>query len=221
MNDQTGLSKNRVETLTDGVFAVAMTLLVLDISVPQISSNSTVGIVTGTQLLMRLFDLWPKIFSYGISFVILAIYWMAHHRQFHYLKHVDRALIWINIMFLMTISLIPFSTSLLGEYREQQISIIVYGGNSIIIASLLYIQWWYATSHHSRLVDEDLDPYIKSTSSRRLLFGIIIYLIAIGISFVYIQLSLFLFAMILIPAFLPNKLMHKITFGVSHEKSGR
>ena len=221
MNDQTGLSKNRVETLTDGVFAVAMTLLVLDISVPQISSNSTVGIVTGTQLLMRLFDLWPKIFSYGISFVILAIYWMAHHRQFHYLKHVDRALIWINIMFLMTISLIPFSTSLLGEYREQQISIIVYGGNSIIIASLLYIQWWYATSHHSRLVDEDLDPYIKSTSSRRLLFGIIIYLIAIGISFVYIQLSLFLFTMILIPAFLPNKLMHKITFGVSHEKSGR
>jgi uncharacterized membrane protein len=220
MNDQTGLSKNRVETLTDGIFAVAMTLLVLDISVPQISSNSTVGIVTGTQLLMRLFDLWPKIFSYGISFVILAIYWMAHHRQFHYLKHVDRALIWINIMFLMTVSLIPFSTSLLGEYREQQISIIVYGGNSIIIASLLYIQWWYATSHH-RLVDENLDPYIKSTSSRRLLFGIIIYLIAIGISFVYIQLSLFLFAMILIPAFLPNKLMHKITFGVSHEKSGR
>ena len=58
MNDQTGLSKNRVETLTDGIFAVAMTLLVLDISVPQISSNAIFGIVTGTQLLMRLFDLW-------------------------------------------------------------------------------------------------------------------------------------------------------------------
>jgi uncharacterized membrane protein len=118
----------------------------------------------------------------------------------------------------MATCLLPFSTSLLGEYMEQEISILVYGGNSIIIASLLYVQWWYATSHHSRLVDENLDPIIKTTSSRRLLFGIIVYLIAIGISFVYIQLSMFLFAIILIPAFLPNKMMHRITFGRSHEK---
>jgi uncharacterized membrane protein len=75
---------------------------------------------------------------------------MAHHRQFHYIKHSDRALIWINVMFLMATCLLPFSTSLLGEYMEQEISILVYGGNSIIIASLLYVQWWYATSHHSR-----------------------------------------------------------------------
>ena len=86
----------------------------------------------------------------------------------------------------MATCLLPFSTSLLGEYGEQQISIFVFSGNSIIIASLFYIQWWYATSHDSRLVDENLDPIIKSTSSRRLLFGITVYLIAIGISFVYI-----------------------------------
>src|SRR6476469_4747271 len=133
MNDQTGLSKNRMETLTDGIFAVAMTLLVLDIGVPQISSTSAVSI--GTVLLTRLLDLWPKIFSFGISFIILAIYWMAHHRQFYYIKHIDRVLIWINITFLMAICLLPFSTSLLGEYRDQQISIFVYGGNSIMIAS--------------------------------------------------------------------------------------
>jgi TMEM175 potassium channel family protein len=118
----------------------------------------------------------------------------------------------------MVICLLPFSTSLLGEYREQQISIFVFGGNSIMIASLLYIQWWYATSHHSRLVDENLDPIIKSTSSRRLLFGIIIYLIAIGISFVYIQISAFLFTMILMPALLPNNIMHRITLEGSHTK---
>ena len=100
-----------------------------------------------------------------------------------------------------------------GEYIEQEVSILIYGSNSIIIASLLYIQWWYATSHHGRLVDENLDPIIKTTSSTRLLFGIIVYLIAIGISFVYIQLSVFLFAIILIPAFLPNKMMHRITLG--------
>jgi uncharacterized membrane protein len=102
MDDETILNKNRIEALTDGVFAVVMTLLVLDISVPQISSHYAIdSVAAGTELLKRLFDLWPKILSFGISFVILAIYWVAHHRQFHYIKHSNRALIWINIMFLM------------------------------------------------------------------------------------------------------------------------
>jgi uncharacterized membrane protein len=117
-----------------------MTILVLDISIPQISLSSDIGSVTaGTELLKRLFDLWPKILGFGISFIMLAIYWMAHHRQFHYIKHSDRTLVWINIMFLLTTCLLPFSTSLLAEYREQQISIFVYGGNSIVIALLLCI----------------------------------------------------------------------------------
>ena len=184
MSYETSLSKNRIEALTDGVFAVVMTLLVLDISIPQISSNHAAAgsgaAVIGAELLKRLRDLWPEIFSFGISFIVLAIYWMAHHRQFHYIKHSDRALVWINIIFLMATCLLPFSTSLLAEYREQQISIFVYGANSIIIALLLCIQWWYATSHHSRLVDEDLDPIIKTISVRRLAFGILVYLIAVG-----------------------------------------
>ena len=214
MSYETGLSKNRIESLTDGIFAVVMTLLVLDISIPQIaSSHYNVGSVAAeTELVKRLFDLWPKILGFGISFIILAIYWMAHHRQFHYIKHLDRTLVWINIVFLMAACLLPFSTSLLAEYREQEISILVYGGNSIIIGSLLYIQWWYVTRNH-KLVDENLDPITKGTSSRRLLFGIIVYMIAIGISFVYIHLSVFLFALILIPGLMPNKVMHRMTFG--------
>jgi uncharacterized membrane protein len=111
-------------------------------------------------------------------------------------------------MFLMATCLLPFSTSLIGEYREQQLSIFVYGVNSIIIAFLLYIQWKYATKN-CRLVEENLDPYIKMTLPRRILLGIVIYLIAIGVSFIYIQLSVFLFILILIPAFLPNKMIYR------------
>jgi uncharacterized membrane protein len=219
MDDET-VSKNRIEFLTDGIFAVVMTLLVLDISVPQISSHYAIGnVAAGTELVKRLFDLWPKMLSFGISFVILAIYWVAHHRQFHYIKHSNRALIWINMMFLMAICLIPFSTSLLGEYRELEMSILVYGGNSIVIASLLYAQWRYVTtSHHGRLVDENLDPISKTTLSRRTLLGIIVYLIATGFSFVYTQLSPFPFVLVLIPAFLPNKTIQRITFRRSYEK---
>ena len=149
----------------------------------------------------------------------MAIYWIAHYRQFHYIKHPNRRLIWINIIFLMATCLLPFSTSLLGEYREQQISILVYGANSIIIASLIYIQWWYATSHHGTLVDENLDPIVKTTSSKRLLFGIIVYLIAIGISFFVYSTKYVSFRYNFNTClFLPNKMMHRITFGRSHEK---
>src|ERR671938_755326 len=155
MSHETGLSKQRVELLTDGVFAVVMTLLVLEISVPRISSHNAIGsAAAGTELLSGLFDLWPKMLSFGISFIILAIYWLAHHRQFYYIKHVNRTLIWINFMFLMATCLLPFSSSLLGEYRQQQISIFVFGANSIIIASLRYILWWHdTTSPHSEVVD--------------------------------------------------------------------
>lgn len=221
MSHETGLSKHRVAFLTDGIFAVVMTLLVLEISVPQISSSSSSShdaidtATVGTELLNGLFDLWPKLLSFAISFIMLAIFWVSHHRLFHYIKHVNRPLMWINFIFLMATCFLPFSSSLLGEYSQQQISIFVFGANSIMIASLLYIQWWYATSHHDRLVaDENLDPITKTTSRRRLLFGIIVYLIAIGISFVYIELCVFVFGLILISAFMPNKIMYRMTFGV-------
>jgi uncharacterized membrane protein len=116
-------------------------------------------------------------------------------------------------MFLVATCLLPFSASLLGEYSQQQISIFVFGANSILIALLLYVQWWYATSRHTRLVNENLDPITKTTLRRRLLFGIIVYMVAIGISFADIELSIFVLALILISAFMPNKIMHRMTFG--------
>lgn len=169
------ISKSRLEALTDGMFAIVMTLLVLEITVPQISSHEPD--VVRAELSKRLLDLWPKIFSYVISFIILAIYWRAHHRQFHYITHSDGVLVWTNIMFLMAVSFLPFSTSLLGEYIDQQISVFIYGSNSIIIAFLLYIQWRYATDHY-RLVDKNLDPNIIRRLPRRVLIGILAYLVA-------------------------------------------
>jgi uncharacterized membrane protein len=199
------ISNTRLESLTDGIFAIVMTLLVLEIAVPQISSHSPD--VVGTELSKRLLDLWPKIFSYVISFIILAIYWRGHHGQFHYIKHSDGVLVWINIMFLMAVSFLPFSTSLLGEYINQQISVFIYGGNSIIIALLLYIQWRYATDH-CRLVEENLDPNIIRRLPIRVFIVIFAYLIAIGVSFINVHYSAILFTLIVISAVLPNKIVY-------------
>ncbi|MDQ3854072.1 MAG: TMEM175 family protein [Thermoproteota archaeon] len=111
MSHETGLSKRRVEFLTDGIFAVVMTLLVLEISVPQISSSHDANdsAAAGTELLNGLFDLWPKLLSFGVSFIMLAIFWVSHHRLFHYVKHVNRPLMWINFMFSMATCFLPFS----------------------------------------------------------------------------------------------------------------
>jgi uncharacterized membrane protein len=207
MDEETRISKSRLEALTDGIFAIVMTLLVLEIAVPQILSHEPD--VVRAELPKRLFDLWPKIFSYVISFIILAIYWRGHHRQFHYIKHSDGVLVWTNIMFLMAVSFLPFSTSLLGEYIDQQISVFIYGGNSIVIALLLYIQWRYATNHY-RLVDKNLDPNIIRRLPRRVLIGILAYLVAMGVSFINIQYGVFLFTLIVIPAILPNRIVYGI-----------
>jgi uncharacterized membrane protein len=92
----------------------------------------------------------------------------------------------------MFIAFVPFSTALIGEYGDQQISVIIYGINISIVGFWEYVRWWYATKDH-HLVDSDLDPTFITIMSRRFLLAPIIYLIAVGISFISIQVSLALF----------------------------
>src|SRR5262245_27599586 len=116
-----GLSKARIEALTDGVFAIAMTLLIFGVKVPVITP------VTEKALRHELIQLWPSILTYAISFVMLGIYWVGHHNQYHYIQRTDRIFLWINIFFLMCVSSIPFSTSLLGQYPTERTALTIYG----------------------------------------------------------------------------------------------
>lgn len=181
------ISKSRIETLTDGVFAIVMTILVLEITVPQISHSET-----AIELPKQLLELWPVIQSYGTSFIILGFFWIAHDYQFHYVKRANRTFLWITIFYLMFIAFVPFSTSIIGEYGDQQISVIIYAVNISIIGFWEYIRWKYATKDH-QLVDSDLNRTFITKMSRRFLLGPTIYLIAVAISFVSTQLSLVIF----------------------------
>jgi len=164
-----------------------MTILVLEIVAPHLSHSEA-----SIELAKRLLELWPVFLSYASSFIILGFFWIGHDSQFHYIKRVNRTLLWITIFFLMFIALIPFSTSLLGEYQDQQISVLIYGANLIIALCWNYLHWWYATKDH-RLVDSDLDPILITVISRRYLMGIIIFLVVIAVSFINIHLSLVLY----------------------------
>jgi uncharacterized membrane protein len=97
-----GLSPARVTAFSDGVFAVAITLLVLSLQPPQLSDA-----VAAHHLARAVLDLWPKLLSYMLSFVIVGIYWVSHHNTFALFRRVDRALLWINLLFLMCVAFVP------------------------------------------------------------------------------------------------------------------
>ena len=132
-NQPSGLTKHRIETLTDGIFAIAMTLLILGIEVPQQ--------VPRIPLFNLIHELFPDILQYIVAFLILAVFWVIHHNQFHALKFVDTRLLWLNILWLLFVGSMPFSTSLAETYLENSLAMVIFGCNIIVIALILNAQW--------------------------------------------------------------------------------
>jgi uncharacterized membrane protein len=139
-----------------------MLFLVLEIVVPELSRSEVT-----TELPKRLLELLPDVGSYATSFIILGFFWIAHDDQFHYIKRSNRTLLWMTVFYLMFIAFIPFSTALIGAYGDQQISVIIYGIDIIIVLVWTYLQWKYATKEH-RLVDTDLNLKFIARKSRRI-----------------------------------------------------
>lgn len=129
----------RIETLVDGIFAIAMTLLVLTLAVPTLTGPLSNLIVQNALL-----DLWPNFLAVTLSFFLLAVYWNVHHRYYKQIKFINRSLLWINIIWLFFIVLVPFSASLVGEYGSYPISHVFFNINLLGIASFLYLNWHFA-----------------------------------------------------------------------------
>jgi uncharacterized membrane protein len=146
------LSKHRLEALTDGIFAVAMTLLVLEIKLPEIKqligASVTMSLAEFNQIVIHhLIELQPKLLAWLISFLILAVFWLSHQSIFRYVRSVDRALLWINIVQLLFISLLPFSSSLVGQYTLAMASTVVYAGNLAMLSIMSMLQLRYVLKH--------------------------------------------------------------------------
>lgn len=170
-----GLGKGRIETLIDGIFAIAMTLLVLAIHLPELPPDKL------ALLWPSLLAMWPKFGAWCVSFVVLGVFWVGHHNQFHYIRRSDRTLLWINIAFALVITFLPFSTALLGEYSVSPVAVWIYCANLIAAGLLLYGQWRHATDRF-RLVDPHLKPELVATAGRRVLMGPLAYAIACGLA---------------------------------------
>ncbi|MFH1877392.1 MAG: TMEM175 family protein [Candidatus Omnitrophota bacterium] len=160
-----GLKTSRIEALSDGIFAIAMTILVLSFEVVVQQPKP----IDEQYLLSSLMALWPDFLHYVESFVILGAFWFQHHRQFHYIKSVDIVLLFLNIAGLMFIALIPFSTVLVSDYGHTRAASILFEVNLFIAGFVFFIHWVYA-SHKHRLVDESMDrATIKFYEKRNLI----------------------------------------------------
>jgi len=176
-----GRELDRIVFFSDAVFAIAITILVLDIRLPDIPP----GLVS-RELPGQILALGPKYLSYVISFLVLAIYWQAHHRVFRPIRGYNKTLLWLNFLFLMTVAFLPFPTSLLGEYGEEQVSVVFYAANAALASLLLTSISWYATSGH-RLVDPDLDNEALRQQRVRALAVPAVFLLSIAISFLSVS----------------------------------
>jgi uncharacterized membrane protein len=144
------LSKSRIEALSDGVFSIALTLLVLKLEVPEHQHSNE-------EMLRQLLALYPQFTSYVVTFLIAGGFWFLHHLTFHYIRHVNGFLVWVNLLFLMFVSLLPFSAGLMGHLFMHPVSQFFYFGNQLAIALLLNIHWQYARWRRLTVDSEPLD----------------------------------------------------------------
>jgi len=147
------MEKSRLEAFSDGVFAIVITLLILDIRFPEVDYS---------QFKTTLISLLPRILAYVMSFIIIGVYWVTHHNSMHAMRKTDRSFLWLNILLLLCISFIPFPTSLLGRYPFQAGPIIIYGITLIVCNVVGYLMILYVWYHPHLAVSEFSKTYLRS-----------------------------------------------------------
>ncbi len=145
---------DRLISLSDGIFAFAMTLLAINVELPTFTANSTVDEVT-----QHVVALLPQFFIFATSFLLVALYWTVHRRTFRYIVRSDTTLTWLNILQLLFVAFLPVATGLFDTYNYVPAVVLIYGGTLSIIGIIGILLWRHATDQH-RLVDPKLSPEV-------------------------------------------------------------
>ncbi|ULQ56213.1 TMEM175 family protein [Flavihumibacter rivuli] len=174
MEFEVNLDVKRIQGLTDAVFAVAMTILIIEIRIPE-------GL--NADVLSRYFfeKILPELFVYMLGFVTLGIFWIGSHFHHHLITKTDRVSSWLNILFLMSICMIPFSVGFLNHYRHEKLSVIVFSLNLILTSALIYLMLYYSWKKAYIKPHYTLEHF--KYARRRIIRPIYCYLAIILISF--------------------------------------
>ena len=181
-----GQSLERLAALSDGIFAVAMTLLVLDLRTPVADAGArfttpllwtSQGLGKEVALLGALGDLVPHFLPYAMSFLTLGIFWVGQQTQLNHFATSNRHLTWIHLAFLLAVTLMPFSTGLLSEFITYRIALVVYWLNLLLLGVALFGSWRYA--QRAGLMKDEVTAEIRSATERRIVFYQAFYAFAV------------------------------------------
>src|SRR5829696_7776513 len=172
-----------VVSFGDAIFAFAITLMTLSIDIPDLPPN-----LTESQLLSRLYDMYPQVESYIISFAVIALFWVSYHQIFNHIKGSHITMVYLNLLFLLLITLLSLSTSLVINYGTYQIPYVIYCLIVIMTSLLLSTIWWHATKN-KRLVDKNLHPFFIKGVLVNLMSIPIVFIVSIIISFVNLDVA--------------------------------
>jgi uncharacterized membrane protein len=167
----------RVLAFTDGLFAIAMTLLVVAIGIPHLHDGDNIH-----DLLDALHDLTPDIVSFAISFAVIGRYWLAHHQFVALLKAMDQKFIALNLLYLAFIAFLPFPTALLGEYFSNPISVVIYAINVAIVSGMEVVLFSWAQNHD--LLERKLPDDVYRFGAAMSLAPVLFFMLSIPIAFV-------------------------------------
>jgi uncharacterized membrane protein len=190
-DDETGLE--RIIFFSDAVFAIAMTLLALEIRLPQAAGD--ISSMNNGDLLQAILSIWPKYLGYVISFMGIGNYWVLHHRHFRYIQRYDMRLVFINLFLLLLVAFIPFPTAIISE-NGNRTATIFYALTMALVGLLLFWQWRHATHHH-RLVANDLPSDLVHLRQIRTLGAPFIFVLSIILAFIHPDLAKYAWLLIL------------------------
>jgi uncharacterized membrane protein len=178
-HDKENFQLERIALFSDSVFAIAVTLLIIEIKVPEIPK------ATDDQLINYLFLIIPKFIGFFVSFFVIGLYWMAHHRLFRYVVHSNQKLLWSNLLFLLPIIIMPFSTSFLSEYYSGDLKVpfAVYLTN-ISMAGYFSFRLWRVVGNPKYHLSSNLNNIIIRYNSVRALIIPFVFLIVVLFSFI-------------------------------------
>ena len=181
-----------VISFSDAIFAFAITIMTLSVDIPDLPTN-----LTQAELLDELYALYPQFESYVISFAVIGIFWVSYHQVFNHIKGSHITIVYLNLLFLLLITLLSLSTSLIINYETYQIPYVIYNFIVIMTSLLLALIWWYAIKNKG-LVEENLHPFFIKGVLANLISIPIVFTISIIISFVNLDVAQY-FWLVIIP----------------------
>jgi uncharacterized membrane protein len=187
------MTKGRVEAFSDGVFAIIITIMVLEMKVPH-----------GVNL-EALKPILPIFLSYVLSFAIIGIYWNNHHHMFHMVKHISGAVLWNNLHLLFWLSLFPFVTGWMGENHFEPLPVAFYGG----IATMAGVAYYFLAHCLANVHGKESSIAVALGKDRKGILSLVFNMIGIGLSFVNPYLGLSMYVIVALMWFIPDKRMEK------------